>query len=640
MRRIALSRRLTGFFSGWARCLAALNRLAKGRHSAALPGHPVQSGCRGRQQEEHSLKHRLIPALAILAGSTFSCIPAFADRLSPPDFDASAVSAELIDNALFLPPSDAKSALAPFEGRIDLSETAMPTAPESFKSNDVFGRDPQLFPQVSLEFITVGDDLVPSTQDVIRVGSTENGKSFWDVIVQPGKVWSEGDDGWSRASFPFSLVYMLEGETHNGVAMFLYKDGEVSDLRYQILTQTSPFYVEDYFTASGSVPATLAGTSVPDASQIKADYEKIVADREDFRTWKDLEKKVGAEALKDFNTAIRPSELVLDGLVVDDTFYLRSCPTPAGELPYCERQRFGVWSVSKSAVAATALLAVAEKYGPEVFNAKIADYVPQAAGLAGWDKVTFGNALNMATGMGYGQREAEPKTMWSPYSDDYYAFYEARSANEKLDILLKAAKPYDWGPGVMPRYRDEDMFLLGAALTNYLQSKEDPASDLWTFLQAEVYEPVGIHGMPNNQTIETGETSRQPIMAWGLYATAGDLVKIARLYQNGGRHDGKQILNADLITDIAVTEEPVGLPTSLDHKPYYSKAFWRYPFEGDDCSLFFPSMDGWGENHVMLMPGGVTAIRLARNWDGDESAKDVTSIIRTGNAISPFCADR
>lgn len=579
----------------------------------------------------------IISTLAVLAGSVLPLTGAYAERFGPGDFSVGGVSPELTDNDSFLPPAGASKALAPFEGRIQLSETPMQTKPATFKSNDILGKDPQFFPGIALEFVTDGDDLIPATQDVIRMGSTEKGKSFWDVIVQPGKVWSEGTDGWSRASFPFSLVHILEGETHNGVAMFLYREGEITDLRYQIMTQTSPFYVEDYFTAAGAVPAELTATAVEDREAIVSAHEQAIADREEVKSWADLEKKVGAAALEGFDSTIRPDERVLDGLVVDGTFYLKSCPTPSGELPYCERQRFGVWSVSKSAVAATALLAAAEKYGPEIYTARIVDFVPQAKGKDGWDKVTFAHALNMATGMGYGQREAEPKTIWSPYSDAYYAFYEAKSANEKLEVLLAAAKPYDWGPGAMPRYRDEDMFLLNAALTNLVRQHEGPQADLWTFLQENVYETIGVHDMPTNKTIEADGAPGQPIGAWGLYATVGDLVKIARLYQNGGRHDGRQLLQADLVSDISVNEEPVGLPSGLDHKPYYSKAFWRYRYEDNDCTLYFPSMDGWGENHVMLMPNGITAVRLARNWDGDESAADVTSLVRTANAIKPFC---
>ena len=90
--------------------------------------------------------------------------------------------------------------------------------------------------------------------DPRRVHDAARAAASWDVIVQPGRVWSEpGDGGWSRASFPFALVHSIEEpETHNGVATFLYKDGQVSDLTFQVVQQTSPYYVVDYFPAPGA----------------------------------------------------------------------------------------------------------------------------------------------------------------------------------------------------------------------------------------------------------------------------------------------------------------------------------------------------------------------------------------------------
>jgi hypothetical protein len=45
------------------------------------------------------------------------------------------------------------------------------------------------------------------------------------------------------------------------------------------------------------------------------------------------------------------------------------------------------------------MMRLAEKYGPEVFDLKIKDYVELNATHNGWDKVTFADALNMATGI-------------------------------------------------------------------------------------------------------------------------------------------------------------------------------------------------------------------------------------------------
>src|SRR5690606_22564501 len=142
----------------------------------------------------------------------------------------------LTDNRWFMPSDDAVEARHDFLGTIVLEEVEMGTEPAQLSTTEVLGKNPKIFPAVEIAFFTHGSDLVPVSRDVIRYGSTDKGRSYWDVIVQPGRVWSEpGDGGWSRASFPFALVHSIEGETHNGIATFPYNDKQVSNLRCQIV---------------------------------------------------------------------------------------------------------------------------------------------------------------------------------------------------------------------------------------------------------------------------------------------------------------------------------------------------------------------------------------------------------------------
>jgi len=547
----------------------------------------------------------------------------------------------LAQNSAFIPPKDSQAAHEPFIGTISLSETVMKTEPPKLKSDNILGKNPAIFPGAVLSFVTVGDDLVPATQDILRHGSTPNGKSYWDIIVQPGKIWSEaGDDGWSRASFPFALMHSIEGETHNGVATFLYKGGQISGVRFQVLSQTAPFYVEDYFTAVGRAAASLATDRLGNEAKIKATYEASLADTERLGTWADLEAKFGKDSVEALDTDINAGEIVMDGIGAEGTFYLKSCPTPAGELPYCDRQRFGVWSVTKAASNAAAMLRLAEKYGPEVFDAKLVEYITEAKDMPGWAEVTFGDMLNMASGMGYGPTEERPYNITDPFPDAYYAWYEAPAVEGKVTALLAAAKPYPWGPGKVARYRDEDMFLLGVAMTRYLRAKGEPYATVWDLVTEEVYKPIGIHYAPINRTIEEDVKDDQPLMAYGYYPTVSDLVKIAKLYQNGGRFGDKQILNAEMLADIMPSEKAVGLHTGDPQKPFYRKAFWRGHMDSrNGCSFYYPTMLGWGSNFVPLFSKNVFAIRLANDWDDDAGANRMDSLELVADRISDLCKD-
>ncbi len=554
-------------------------------------------------------------------------------------------SGGLLSNEAFIPPANAAAAHLPFRGTLALREAEMTIKPRPPASKSVLGRDVTLFPGVAISFFTLGADLVPQSQDVIRFGSSGSGRSFWDIIVQPGRIWSEPDDGeWSRAAFPFALVNSIEGETHNGVATFLYKAGTVSNLRFQIVQQTSPFLVKGYFVAAGLVPAVFVPAKNPDAGADDASarrYAASLVDAVPFADWSDLAAKVGAGRLAGFDGKMNPSAIVASGLDYRGKFYVKECVSAAGPLPWCDRARFGVWSATKALANETALLRLAQKYGPAVFDLKIVNFVPQLAGHPEWADVRFEDAIDMATGVGNGSTKISPNDINDGYLEAYEPWYEARSALDKVKALLEAARPYPWGPGKVARYRDQDMFLLGLAMNNFLKVKEGSAADLWEMLENEVFEPIGIHYAPTNRTLETDGSPGQPLMAYGFYPTLGDMVHIARLYQNGGRSGDQQILYAPRIAALLAGRESHGLPTGeqfASGETTYTQAFWVAPFRADGCQIYYPRMIGWGGNIVALLPHGMTGIRLAKS-DGlvDRSDADSSGMAMVAAHIDSPC---
>ncbi|HEX3848143.1 MAG TPA: serine hydrolase [Steroidobacteraceae bacterium] len=518
----------------------------------------------------------------------------------------------------------------------------MASTPERLSAEPVLGRDPQLFPGVEIAFFTDSGDLVPVTQDVIRHGSAGRGRSFWDVLVQPGRVWSKpADEGWSRAAFPFALVNSIEGETHNGLATFLYRGSKVSNLRFQIVQQTSPFYIKPIFTASGLVPAEL-GSAPKDSTAAKQALAAERADRVRIADWQALAAQVGRNRLAGFDGTMKAGDIVLAGLDYRGTFYLEECRSAGGPLPWCDRARFGVWSATKALANEAALLRLAQKYGPSVFDLRIRDYVREAAAYPAWADVRFRDAIDMATGVGNGSAKSTPNEIEDGYLDASYArWYEARSVDDKVKALLEDGRAYPWGPGKVARYRDQDMFMLGVAMDRFLKSKEGPSADLWTMLRREVFEPIGIRVAPTNRTIESDGRPGQPLMAYGYYPTLGDLVRMARLYQNGGRHGGGQILYAPRLRELLSGTDPQGLPTG-EHlqggETTYTNAFWVSSFTGaGGCRVFYPRMIGWGGNIVALMPDGLTAIRLAHSDGMEIAAVETAGMARVADALEPFC---
>jgi CubicO group peptidase (beta-lactamase class C family) len=550
------------------------------------------------------------------------------DSISMSDLRQAHWSGSLISNAAFAPTRNAVTAREPFVGTLSLAESRMTTLPAAFQSATVLGRDPQIFPAIKLAFFTVGDDLVPVTQEVNLAGSVGRGRSYWDLIVQPGAVWSmPEDDGWSRAGFPFALVNSLEGETHNGIATFAYKRGKVTNVRVQIVQQTAPFYVVDYFTATAQVEAKWVLRRPEGIETARLRYQAVLRDRLPIARWEDLEARIPKDRLENFDDG-KAADIVVSGLDYNGTLYLKACNTIAGPLPWCDRTRFGVWSATKSLVTETALLRLAQKYGPSVFTERIVDFVPQAAAFPGWANVRFADAANMATGLGNGSLVRNPNNILDGGLENYAPWYEAHTGEQKIRAALVGSKPFPWGPGQVARYRDQDMFMLGVAMDNYVKRKERATASVWTMLLREVFEPIGIHDAPINETLEPAGRERQPLMAFGYYPTVSDMVRIGRLYQNLGAFQGRQLLYAPKIKEIFARTTAPALLTG-EHTPFgeifYFNTFWKAPHSTPQgCKLYYPQMEGWGGTVIALLPGKLTGIRIAKIWDGDTNNASAT----------------
>jgi hypothetical protein len=300
--------------------------------------------------------------------------------------------------------------------------------------------------------------------------------------------------------------------------------------------------------------------------------------------------------------------------------------------------RHGVFSVTKSLGAAIALLRLAQKYGDAVFDARIADYLPIAAPHDGWERVTFADALGMATGIGERSPQRHPS---DPTADEnkprMLAWMGKRTAQDKLDAGF-AYPRYPWGPGQVVRYNSVHTFVLAAAMDAYLKRQAGPGAHLWDMVAREVYEPIGIFHAPMLHTLETDGGRGIPLLAYGLYPTVDDVAKLTTLLQSGGRHDGQQLLSARKLAEALYRASPdSGLPLGRHYRAgegRYQLSFWSTPYRTSaGCFFQIPQMVGFGGNLVVLLPNGVSVFRFA-----DANSYDVEPMILAGEAIRPLCA--
>jgi len=527
---------------------------------------------------------------------------------------------ELLDNSAFYPGPTAVAAPS-FRGSLRISRTRMQFAPE-LADPLVGGRDARLFPGVELNFYTLGEVLVPVQRGQI---AGEDSLSYWSVIPQFGRVWRDVDagadadsqSGWSNAAFPLMLVNDRENHAHQGLASFRYRDGRVSELRFQFVQQTSPYLLKQHFVAWGSAHVEISDlTAAADpAVADSAAAQRELAARLPHRPWSELTSQVSPGALDGFGGPLDPKWTVATALVRDGTLYYGESPTPCGPYSYPLEMRFGVRSVMKGIAAPLSLLRLAQLHGPEVLNAKIGQYVP---GLhPKFDSVRFIDAANMATGFGgTGTLRTQPNDFEDGYLEaDYDGWYTAASHAQKLEHMAKWLKPYPWEPGAVARYRDQDYYVLGAAVDAFLKSVRGPDADVWDMLREEVFAPIGIAAAPAARSREPGGKRGLLLFSAGYFPTLDDIAKIALLYQGRGEWCGLQILHRELTQELLAGQGAIAKNGgSAGAGAAYKMGFHFTPYRSQSDGRLYrlPNLWGAGESEVILYPNGLVSIQIGK----------------------------
>ena len=539
---------------------------------------------------------------------------------------AGAEAAGLVENRFYMPVGTSLPALHRLRGRLSVPESPM----QAGTPDSNYGQTGlRWFPGFSADFFVTGEYLVPVERGILGRAGT---RSHWRIILSPGRVWAEtGDAGWSRASFPFVLVSDDTNEAHNGIATFLFDDLRTSELQFQVVQETASWNRNDFW---GRLPLAYVPGAVADEAAREAEWVAEVAALTPIRDWSELGTGRDAALWDTFTRGLDSDDVSATGIVSDGAIYMRPCATRLGDYPYCAFMRHGAFSVTKSMGAALTLLRLAQKYGDEVLELPIRDYVAVSALHPGWEQVRFIDVINMATGVGGANPDRDAV---DPFADENAvtlgAWSSVASEGSKLDAVFDQAD-YDWGPGEVFRYNTTQTFVLAVAMQELVARREGREVRLWDVMMREVFEPIGIRHMPMMHTVEAGATPGVPLMGIGLYPTVDDVAKVATLLQNAGRHSGVQLLSARGL-EAALFRSGHGLPTgdvNAAGVQLYSLSFWSLPYRLGRCIEQLPYMDGYGGNFVLLLPNGVSAFRFADagNYDVD-ALSDVAALIR------PWC---
>ncbi|MEQ9562887.1 MAG: serine hydrolase domain-containing protein, partial [Woeseiaceae bacterium] len=490
-------------------------------------------------------------------------------------------------NDWFMPIGSASPAQHVFGGTLRISSRALAgNGPDMLD-----GRQLKLLPDVPLQFISHEGRLVPLT----GVPQYANDNSYWGIMLSPGRVWHEGDDGtWSRASFPFALVHRTRNEVHNGIATFLFDGVSVSRLRLQVVQETAAWARYDLWA---HVPMTYTAEQFANDTAVRDAFDAGLATRLPVASWAELEQLHGG-MLPGFDAGVTQTDISVSGIVHAGTIYLQGCRSRYGDFPYCEDMRHGAFSVTKSSIAAVTLLRLAQKYGPSVLDERIDSHLNVTASHDGWNGVTFRDALSMTTGIG----DLEPFPSGDVFADENQAkmeqFSQQLATAAKLQLAFSYGD-YPWSPGSVVRYNSTHTFVLGAAMQAFLRGREGPSATLAGLLRDEVFAVIGLQNVPLMETFEPGNAQGVPLMFVGFYPTVDELGRIAMLLQQLGEWQGEQVLHRELTATALYRRAENGLPADYlsngNGTSRYLLSFWSSPqVETSGCRVEVPVRSGFG----------------------------------------------
>jgi CubicO group peptidase (beta-lactamase class C family) len=230
------------------------------------------------------------------------------------------------------------------------------------------------------------------------------------------------------------------------------------------------------------------------------------------------------------------------------------------------------FSVAKSFVSALVGIAMTEGAIGGIDD-PITRYVPELLGTdPRYAGVTLRHLLTMSSGIRYVERGL-------PWSDDARTYYGPNLR------AVAVSSPIDGEPGRRFHYNNFHPLLLGLVLE---RATRRPVA---AYLEEKIWKPLGMEA-PGSWSLDS-EASSFEKMESGLNGRAIDFAKFGRLYLNGGRRDGAQLVPASWVV------ESTRLDATTDPAPHY-RYFWWVDARRPDRHRFFAA--GKHGQYLYLVP--------------------------------------
>ncbi len=520
------------------------------------------------------------------------------------------------------PPLDAQPASHRFEGRLELLSEQEGGYMENIRGElePTFG----YLPEFDYEFVQTDDGyLVP-----VRRGLIVADHPYWNLHLEPGRVWQEpGDQGYSRASLPFTLSIKGSNSAYSGTLTFLFDEQSVSRVWYQVTQEVSTYYRINLW---GLLDAVYHPQEVDGADEVGDAFARELEKRYPTKPIEEMAVDYPGVDLTAFGSGVTPEHLSWYGFIIDGVNYVGGCRTRFGIYPYCDSMRVASFSTAKSAFASVALMRLAQKYGADVPDLLIKDYVPEyALGAGDWEKVTFENALDMATGNYFSTGFMEDDN-----SQKMGEFFGAQPFDQRIAAAFTA--PSRAEPGTRWVYRTSDTFILMTAMQRFLQGREGEQADIFDLVVNDVYLPLGVGpGFLSSMRTADNNWQGQAEGGYGLWWTPDDVAKIIAFLNRGdGKIDGEQVLHPGMLA-ASLQRDADDRGVRIDTRQMYNNAFWATRYSaatGFDCEFWITEMQGVSGNVIALFPNGTVYYYFSDNQEFTWS-----DALREADRLTPIC---
>ena len=127
-----------------------------------------------------------------------------------------------------------------------------------------------------------------------------------------------------------------------------------------------------------------------------------------------------------------------------------------------------------------------------------------------------------------------------------------------------------------------------------------------------------------------------------MYPTIEEALRLARLLQDHGEFNGRQLLHRELTKRAVSNDMARGFATGWRYaeggEAHYQMSFWLTPHKsGWSCEVRLPGMAGFGGNYVFIMPNRTIGLRFADGHDDDPDTWNSYGIRQISDRVRSFC---